>query len=180
MSFRENIFYGVCFAAIVVLANYTVQFQIGGTLLTYGAIVYPFSFLFLDILSERHKKREVLRTLRFGILFAFVPSYLISQPSIAIASICAFFISQHLDVYIFYFLKKILPKIWWLRQNASTMIAQLIDGMIFFHIAFWGQFGEREIALMALLDFGVKAIVIVCNTPIFYVFAIRVKNKIYM
>lgn len=180
MSFEKSIVFAIIFASIVVLANYSVQFQIGSTLLTYGALVYPFSFLFLDILSEKHHKKEVLKTLRYGILFAFLPSYFVSQPSIAIASICAFFVSQHLDVYIFYFLKKILPKLWWLRNNASTMIAQLIDGMIFFHIAFWGQWSWREILIAAFLDCCVKFVVIVCNTPLFYIFAIRIKSKILL
>ncbi|RAX53906.1 hypothetical protein CCY99_05445 [Helicobacter sp. 16-1353] len=167
------------FAFIVVLANYSVQFKIGSSYLTYGALIYPFSFLFLDILSEKYNKKDVLKMLRYGILFAFLPSFFISQPSVAIASIFAFFISQHLDVYIFFMLKKLFPKLWWLRNNASTIIAQFFDTMIFFHIAFLATWGFKAVVISALLDFSVKIILSLINTPFFYIFAIRVKNKIY-
>lgn len=180
MSFKTIFICSLIFAFIVVLANYSVQFNIGSSYLTYGALIYPFSFLFLDVLSEKYNKKDVLKMLRCGILFAFIPSFFISQPSIAIASVCAFFISQHLDVYIFFALKKIFPRFWWLRNNASTIIAQFFDTMIFFHIAFLSIWGFKAVVISALLDFSVKIVLSLINTPLFYIFAIRVKNKIHL
>lgn len=178
MSIKNTLFFASIFTIIFVLANYCVQFSIGSSNLTYGAIVYPFSFLLLDILSEKYNKKDVLKIVRYGVLLAFVPSFFISQPSIAIASICAFFVSQHLDVYIFFALKKIFPKLWWLRNNLSTIIAQLFDTLIFFHIAFWLTHSLEWIIITALLDFGVKIISSFVSTPFFYIFAIRTKYKI--
>lgn len=171
-------FFALIFALIFALANYGVQFDIGSSKLTYGALIYPFSFLLLDILSERCGKKVVLKIVRYGVLLAFIPSFFISQPSIAIASICAFFVSQHLDVYIFFALKKLFPKLWWFRNNASTIIAQLFDTLIFFHIAFWFDKSWDWIIIAALLDFSVKIISSLASTPFFYIFAIRVKHKI--
>ncbi len=180
MVTKQNmIVFSAIFAIIVVLANYTVQFNIGETYLTYGALIYPISFLFMDILSEKYNKKVVLQTLRLGILFAFIPSFFISQPSIAIASVCAFFISQHLDVYVFFALKKLFPKLWWLRNNTSTIIAQFFDTMIFFYIAMAATLGWKTAIFMALSDFSIKTLLSIANTPFFYLFAIRLKNKIF-
>lgn len=180
MTRRQVIFYGAIFAIIVVFSNYAVQFPIGSSYLTWGAISYPFSFLMLDILSEKNPKRDVLRTLRLGIFFAFIPSLFLSEPRFAIASICAFVISQPIDVNLFFFFKKRLPKLWWLRNNASTIIAQFFDTMMFFMLAFF-VFGDKflgEVVIMALLDFSVKIALSVIDTPFFYLFAIKIRQKI--
>lgn len=178
MSKKSICVFGLFFASIVVASNYAVQFQIANTYLTYGALSYPFSFLFLDILSEKNEKRDVLKILRFGVLLAFIPSFFLSEPRIAIASICAFLVSQPLDVFIFYFFKKAFPKLWWLRNNASTISAQFFDTMIFFHISFLGIKSYEELVIMALFDFSIKIILSIADTPFFYVFAIRIKRKI--
>lgn len=173
------VIYSVIFAVIVVLSNIAVQFQIGDFYLTYGALTYPFSFLLLDILSEKNHKKDVLKVLKYGIFFAFIPSFFLSEPQIAIASICAFIVSQTIDVNVFFLFKNKLPKLWWLRNNASTIIAQFFDTMIFFHIAFFGVKSIKECVLMALFDFGIKIILSVINTPFFYLLAIRMKNKVW-
>ena len=178
MSIKITWIFAFVFTCIFVLANYGVQFSIGSSNLTYGALVYPISFVLLDILSEKYHKKDVLKMLRYGILLSFIPSFFISQPYIAIASICAFLVSQHLDVYIFFVLKRMFPKLWWLRNNVSTIIAQLFDTLIFFHIAFWFEQSWSWIIIAALLDFSVKILSSFASTPIFYIFAIRSKHKL--
>ncbi len=178
MTKKQILIYGAIFACIVVFSNFAVQFQIAHTYLTYGALTYPFSFLMLDILSEKNPKREVLKVLRLGILLAFIPSLFLSEPIIAIASICAFTISQPIDVSLFFFFKKRLPRLWWLRNNASTITAQFFDTFVFFAIAFLWDKSPAEVVLMALFDFSIKIALSVADTPLFYLFAIRVRNKI--
>lgn len=172
-------FYAFLFSLIIVISNYAVQFNIGSNeYLTYGALTYPFSFLLLDILSEKNDKRDVLHIVKYGILFAFIPSFLLAQPLIAIASICSFFISQPLDVVIFFLLKKICPKLWWVRNNISTIIAQFFDTMIFYHIAFILTWSWDKIVLTAMVDFSIKILLSVINTPFFYLLAIKIKHNI--
>ena len=161
------------FASIVVLANYGVQYPIFNTPLTYGALTYPMSFLLIDILREKYNKIQVLKILWVGLFLAFIPSLLASEPRIALASVCAFIISQNLDVYIFFYLKNRFPHLWWLRNNASTMISQFIDTMIFFHIAFLFVYPWEQVIMMLLADFCIKAFLALCDTPLFYMFAIR-------
>ena len=120
----------------------------------------------------------MLKTLWVGLLLAFIPSLLASEPRIAIASVCAFFVSQNLDVHIFFYLKNRFPKLWWLRNNASTMASQFIDTMIFFHIAFLFVYPWEQVIAMLLADFSIKVFLALCDTPLFYVFAIKNKPKI--
>lgn len=163
-------------SAIIITANYTVQFKIGSTPLTFGALTYPFSFLLLDVLSEKYGKQEVVKVLFLGLLIAFYPSYFASTPQIALASIIAFCVSQPLDVVIFYTLKTYAPRHWWLRNGGSTLSAQFIDTIVFFCVAFWAVQSVGESLQMALADYCIKAMVSLANTPIFYLLAIRAKR----
>ncbi len=176
MNKRTFILSAVCFAAIIVLANFSVQYPVFGTHLTYGALCYPLSFLLMNILSEKYSKAQVLKTLRLGLVLAFVPSIFAAEFRIACASVCAFCCSQVLDVYVFFYLKQKFPKIWYLRNNGATLLSQLVDTMIFFHIAFLFVQPHEDVLLMALSDYTIKVLLCVCNTPLFWNFAIRGKN----
>ena len=166
------IFYALLLSVIIIIANYTVQFSILNSPLTWGAITYPFSFLLLDIISEKYDKKYTIKVLFIGLLIAFYPSYLCASFNIAIASIIAFCISQPLDVLIFYFLKYKAPKIWILRNVSSTFLAQLVDTLVFFTIAFWGVNAIFDSIIMALTDYSIKIIISFMNIPLFYIFAI--------
>ena len=167
----------ILFAGVIVLANFTVQYPINDYI-TYGAIAYPFSFLLVDVLSEKYSKAEVLKVVRTGILLAFTPSLFAADWRIACASVSAFFVAQQLDVYIFYYLKGRFPALWWLRNNGSTMVSQLMDTMIFFHVAFLWTMPWESVLLMALGDYSIKIILALLDTPFFYVLAIRTQKRL--
>lgn len=169
-----KVFYlsSLLFAILIVVANYTVQYPINDYL-TYGAITYPFTFLLADVLSERYSKAEVLKVVRLGIVLAFIPSMLAADWRIAMASVMAFFIAQPLDVYLFYYLKNRFPRLWWLRNNGSTMTSQLVDTMIFFHVAFLWVMPWESVLMMALGDYMIKVILALLDTPLFYFLAIK-------
>lgn len=179
MPLKVLIFSALLLSGIIVLANFTVQFQILGTPLTFGALTYPFSFLVLDILSEKYSKKETIKALAFGLLLAFYPSYLSATPQIALASIAAFCVSQPLDVLLFFTFKRLAPRFWWLRGISSTLIAQLLDTLIFFTIAFWGVQSLANSLVMAVADYSIKALLGFVNVPLFWYFAIYplAKNK---
>lgn len=161
---------------IVIIANYSIQFQIGNTPLTFGALTYPFSFLLLDSMSEKYSKKEVSKVVFFGILIALIPSYFAADPQIAIASIAGFCIAQPIDIALFYFFKKIAPKLWWLRSTGSTLITQCVDTLIFFFIAFYGVKTADSILSMAAADYMIKMFLGLSQTPLFYIIAIRTKK----
>lgn len=177
MSKTTFIFSSLLFACIVVLANYTVQYPVLDTPLTYGALTYPLSFLLIDVLSEKYTKSQVYKVLWCGLLLAFIPSLFASETRIAIASVCAFFVSQNLDLHIFFYLKNRFPALWWLRNNVSTMTSQFVDTLIFFHIAFLFILPWEQVVYMLLADFSIKALLAVLDTPFFYALAIRGRNQ---
>ncbi|AWI34588.1 queuosine precursor transporter [Helicobacter apodemus] len=163
------------FTFLIIASNYLVQFPIND-FLTYGAITYPFTFLLSDILAERYNKTKVLKIVRIGILLAFIPSLFLAEFRIAIASVIAFFFSQQMDVYIFYWIKSKLPKIWWLRSAGSTAFSQLIDTMIFFHIAFLFVMPWSNVLMLIIGDYAIKFFFAFSNTPLFYLFGIRMQK----
>lgn len=165
------------FGILIIASNFLVQFPIG-SFLTLGALSYPFTYLLSDVLSEKYKREDVLRLVRFGILLAVVPSFFLATPQIALASIVAFFCSQQFDVLAFYFFKSRFFGAWWLRTFGSTALSQALDTAIFFGIAFMGVMSPSEIALLALGDYSIKVLFAVLNTPLFYLFAIQTKYRI--
>jgi uncharacterized integral membrane protein (TIGR00697 family) len=62
-----------------------------------------------------------------------------SSLRILIASIIAFTLSQYHDVWAFdFWRRKTSGRFLWLRNNASTIVSQLIDTIVFMLVAFWG------------------------------------------
>ena len=169
------IFSTILFALLIVSSNYLVQFPLND-FLTYGALTYPFTFLLSDVLSEHYDRKRVLNIVRVGIILAFIPSYLLAEPRIAIASVGAFFFSQQIDVYAFYWIKSKFPKLWWFRSAGSTAFSQFIDTIIFFHVAFLFEMPWESILMLSIGDYTVKLIFAFLNTPFFYLFAIKMRR----
>ena len=65
-----------------------------------------------------------------SIMTIFLPQF-----PIIVGSICAFFISQKIDIFIFSYLKNKNTNLWF-RNNASTIVSQFIDNIIFSALAF--------------------------------------------
>ncbi len=175
MSKAVIIVSAMIFTTLIIASNYLVQFPLND-FFTYGALTYPFTFLLADILAEKYSKQEVLKVVRIGIICAFVPSLFLSELRIAIASISAFFVSQQLDVYTFYWIKSKLPKIWWLRSAGSTAFSQALDTMIFFHIAFLFVLPWQNVLMLMIGDYLMKFIFAFANTPLFYLFGIKMQK----
>jgi len=163
------------FVFLIIASNYTVQFSINEWL-TYGAVVYPVTFLLTDVLGENYSREEVLKVVLWGIIIAIIPTVLIADWRIALGSITAFMISQTLDVSIFHFLKTKAEKLWWLRNNVSTIVSQAFDTIVFFTVAFAFVLPASAIVKMIIGDYMIKIIMALLDTPIFYLIAIRFRS----
>ncbi len=162
------------FAFLIILSNYTVQFPINDWL-TYGALFYPVTFLLTDILGEKYTKKEVMRVVKYGILIAIVPTILIADYRIALASVFTFMITQTLDVHIFHYFKQKIEKMWWIRNNVSTLISQFFDTTLFFFLAFSFVMPFEQIIKLIIGDYTVKIVMALLDTPFFYYFGIKLK-----
>lgn len=164
--------FALCFTFLIVLSNYSVQFAINDYL-TWGAIFYPFTFLLGDVLAEKFEKKYVIDIVRISVILAVIPTIFIADLRIAFASLAAFFTAQLLDIHIFYYLKRKFASLWWLRNNASTMISQVIDTTVFFMIAFVFTMPVLDIFKLIIGDYSIKFTFALLDTPFFYYIAIR-------
>ncbi|HZG14453.1 MAG TPA: queuosine precursor transporter [Candidatus Bathyarchaeia archaeon] len=182
------------FAAASILANVvaTKIADLGLAFATVAILFYPITFIIDNTISEvwgKHIARRVVWTgLIANILMTLVffisirvpaaPFYdqqqafetiLGSVPRIALASIVAYSISQHLDIFLFLGIrKKTQGKHLWLRNNVSTWVSQLIDTVIFTFVAFFGTIPLEEIWGIITTEYTLKIIIAVVSTPIVY------------
>ncbi len=126
-----------------------------------AVLAYAMTFLFTDIISEVYGRKAagtavligfatqiiVLLYNYFAIELPYAPfspvgkeayeAVVGSSATIILASLTAYLISQTHDVWAFHFWKaKTRGRMLWLRNNASTMVSQLIDTAIFITLAF--------------------------------------------
>jgi len=187
----------------VILANIQVvkTIELFGLTATLGNIVYATSFLATDILSENYGIKEAKRAVYIGFFTLIVMAGLMNLalvfkpapedfaqeslltifnlvPRIAGASLLAYWISQLHDVWAYQFWKRRFPssRFIWLRNNASTIVSQLIDSVIFTLAAFAGKFPTGVLIEIVVSTYLLKVIVAVADTPFIY-FARWMKKK---
>lgn len=90
------------------------------------------------------------------------------SPRIALASLLAFLLSQHINLYLYERLKRVYggSKIW-LRCNVSNIATQIVDSFIFFLVAFT-LIAPSSITEIMLTGFAVKVIFGVLVTLFLY------------
>ena len=184
------------FASLTVVAN-IIAFKIvtfGSFVVPAAVIVYASTFLVTDFLSEVYGRSTAVKAVWAGFLSniimvlsvmiavkwepaSFMDKGLVESfntvlgfaPRVVIASMIAFLISQHHDVWAFHFWKeKMKGKYLWMRNNLSTLVSQLIDTVIFISIAFAGKFPVEVISAMVLGQYIVKVIIALLDTPFIY------------
>ncbi|HBH1634566.1 TPA: queuosine precursor transporter [Clostridioides difficile] len=165
--------------------------DISGLIVPAAVVAYPLTFLCTDVIGEIWGKEEANRIVKRGILMQLFSLLLITiaiyLPSASfateyssnlkvvlgqnvrfvLASLIAYILAQSNDVFIFHKLKnKFNGKHKWLRNNASTMLSQLIDTSIFITIGFWGT--VPSLITMIMSQYVVKFCLALLDTPFFY------------
>lgn len=155
-----------------------------------GVITFSMTFFITDLISEKWGKKYAHKAVWAGFFSALVlvvsvyivinwqaapfaaemgemfAKVLALTPRITLAGFVAYIVSQNHDVWAFHFWKKKTKgKYLWFRNNASTIVSQLIDSVIFIVIAFYGVF-----PLMPLIlgQWVVKIIIALIDTPFMY------------
>lgn len=136
--------------AVVLLSNVLVQFPINDWL-TWGAFSYPLAFLVSNLVNRRFGPGPARRVAWCGFALAVLMSIWVASPRIAAASCLAFIASQLLDIRVFDRLRRGL---WWRAPLVATVIAAVLDSIVFWGIAFAGTDGPW--LTWALGDLGVK------------------------
>lgn len=190
---RTGLYAWMAIACIVANIQVVKTVNLFGLTATLGNIVYASSFLATDILSENHGRKDAARAVQIG-FFALVmmtvlmilalwfrpdPSDFAQKslktifgfmPRIALASLAAYLLSQSHDVVAFHFWKRLRPepRFLWLRNNASTIVSQLLDTTVFCTIAFTGVFPAAVFWKIFLTTYVLKFVVAALDTPFVY------------
>lgn len=188
-------------SALVVMANIFANkiVQFGPFTVPAGVITFSMIFFVTDLISEKWGKKEAKTAVWAGFfssLVLVISVYIVTHwqpapymvefsemfakvlaltPRITIAGFIAYLVSQHHDIWAFHFWKKKTNgKHLWLRNNASTVVSQLIDSVIFIFIAFYGVF---PVLPLILGQWVVKIIIALIDTPFMYV-AVWLMDKV--
>ena len=90
-------------------------------------------------------------------------------PQVALASICAYALSQSLNVYLYLLMKqKMQNKYLWLRANICNALAQLLDSTVFFIIAFLGVVAPSSIWDIIFTGLAIKVVYMIFAAPLLY------------
>lgn len=190
---KTGLFAWVAIASIIANIQVTKTIEVIGLTATLGNSLYASTFLATDILNEKYGKKQAQKavwlgfssllvlvlTMQFGVKFIpgesdFAQGSLETLfglvPQIAIASMIAYLTSQHIDVIIFSFIKKIFPsdRQFWIRNNGSAVISQLLDTLIFTGIAFYGVYSLDIWFQIFISTYVLKVIISFLDTPFGY------------
>lgn len=182
--------------AATILANIQVvkTIEMATLVMTLGNTMYATLYLTTDLLNEKYGEKEARKAVWFG-FFTLLMTIVIMQmaiqfqpqegdlaqdsletifglmPQIALGSLTAYLVSQHLDVRVFALLRRWFPKPHqlYIRNNGSTLLSQLVDTAVFCTIAFatlypWDIWWE-----IFLTTYIIKSLVSIASTPVLYI-----------
>ena len=159
-----------------------------------GALFFPISYIFGDILTEVYgyaRARKVIwagfAAMAFASLMAWVvvalppapewqnqPAYEIAFGStwrIVLASLTAFFCGEFVNSYILARMKVMTRGRWlWTRTIGSTVVGEGVDSLLFYPLAFYGSglIPDEILWKVMLSQFVAKVMVEVLFTPLTY------------
>lgn len=166
---------------------------------TVGMVPFPVTFLLTDVLNEFYGKRAArfvtlvgfgMAVLAFTFIFiaAGIPFAAMTRASdwtgvneaafnnvflgslrMIVASLCAFLVSQFVDIGVFHLLKKVTAgRFLWLRATGSTAVSQLIDTVTINFVAWSGMMSAGKIVNIIYSAYGLKLLIAVGLTPLIY------------
>lgn len=191
---KTGIYAWIALATVIANIEVVKCVDIFGLPLTLGNVTYGSIFLATDILNEKYGREKAQKGVYLGffsllILTLFTQIDLLYIPSsndfaqgamqtifaltprICLGSMLAYLVSNTMDVYLYKFIRDILPsdKFLWVRNNAATMTSQFVDTILFTFIAFFGVFSLPIVLKLCFTTYILKLIIAVCDTPFLYI-----------
>lgn len=185
----------VWIGAGIIIANIQVLMtvELFGLYATLGNSMYASIYLSTDLISEKYGQKEAKKAVYIGFVimvafsiimqivllfksaetdFAYIHLEALFSilPRITLASLTAYLISQILDVTLFFKIKGYFGESnqLWIRNNASTIISQFIDTVIFVTIAFIGVYPLEVLKGIFITTYFFKLISALLDTPFIY------------
>ncbi|MGO3272320.1 MAG: queuosine precursor transporter [Staphylococcus equorum] len=160
---------------------------------TLGNVMFASIYLATDILNEIYGRKIAKRAVWLGfsstlvmiivmqLSLHFIPSPVDTTqgaldtifnlvPRIALGSVIAYIIGQHLDVLLFSLLKKVFSSdsTFIIRAYGSTIISNIIDTALFVAIAFLGTMPNEAVFEIFITTYLLKIISTIFNVPFGY------------
>ncbi len=166
---------------------------------TLGNILFAATFLATDILSECYGKKEADRAVNMGIFLSvffilltqcwvrYVPAetdfampsvitLFSNTPRLMLASILVYAVSQRLDVALYHKFWQLTEKhsgnrrgYMWLRNNAATLISQLVNTVLFNTAAFAGVHSMGTLVNIIISSYVIYLFTSLLDTPFLYI-----------
>ena len=198
---------GLFITALVVcnlIANKFVSVNLGFCTFTLsaGVLPYPITFLITDILSEMYGRKKTSRVVLMGFVallftililwlgkqFAAIESSPVSDSvynaafgnskRVIFASMTAYLIAQLVDVRLFHFWKRLTNgKMLWLRNNASTMLSQLVDTILVVGVLFYGKESFETMSGFIIDGWLFKALAALVDTIPIYIIVWLIRRQ---
>ena len=169
-----------------------------------GILPYPITFLVTDLLSELYGKKKANQVVIAGLVASvFVMGIILLANALpqkdgspvdsetfnrvfglygpaVFASMVAYLTAQFIDIRMFHFWKRLTKgKHLWLRNNASTIISQLVDtASVLFLLCLVGVFSWHEFFPLFKMGFIFKVLVALFDTPVIYGVIRLLKGKV--
>lgn len=192
---RIGLFAWIPVSTILANIQVVILVRLFGMEVTLGNILYAGGFLVTDILSENYGREDAKKAVHLGffsmismtllmqcaihftpseegiVLFEGVKGIFSLMPRLAFASLAAYWMSQQHDIWAYEFWKNRFQdrKYIWIRNNASTMVSQILDSIVFTLIAFYGVFSWDVLWEIFLGTYLIKFLVAFCDTPFIYI-----------
>ena len=161
--------------------------HIFGITATLGNVMFASIYLATDILNDIYGRKVAKRAVWLGFSSTLVMIIVIPAPvdnaqnslkmifdlvpRIAIGSIIAYIIGQHIDVFIFSMIKKIFSsdKTFIIRAYGSTILSSIIDTGLFVSIAFIGTMPGTAVFEIFITTYLLKLVSTIFNVPFGYI-----------
>lgn len=173
---------------------------------TLGNVLFASTFLATQIINENEGQKTARKAawlgITAGVAFAIISqSWLLYQPAgsdwagdafytifsmaprVVGVSVIVYAICQHLDVWLFAHIKKITErrhgdssKHLWLRNNAATLITQIVNTILYNVGAFAGLYSWHTLISICIGSYLIFIITSLCDTPAIYL-ARRLKRS---
>jgi len=193
----------MAFSTLLIVANIMAVklISFGAFVVQVDVDANPLTFLVTDTISEIYGRRVATKVVWLGFIMNILMVILIyvgkiipavsfwegqeayntilgSVPRIVLASMVAYLASQHHDVFAFHFWRRLTKaRFLWLRNNASTMVSQGLDTVLFISIAFAGTVPTNILLNMIVGQYLTKLVIAALDTPFCYMRVALIKNK---
>ena len=194
---RQGLYMWMSAATVLANIEVLLLVRAFGIEMTLGNVLFASTFLVTDVLSELYGKQEAQKAVLLGVLSAaifFAVSFswqfyetlpgcgaeefravFSRTPRVLAASLAVYAAVQFFDVWCYHFWWNFTTKLCgvrrrflWLRNNFSTMAAQLLNSVLFTLGAFYGVYGGGTLVQIIVSSFVFFCVTSLADTPFLY------------